>query len=503
VTSMQLLGWVFVGASMPHRCLLPNERPFFNQTFQPVVQADGWKAEECKLTNMSTGDHTECPYGWLYDRSETADSVVSDWNLVCSQQGLFASVGAAPMAGYLLGGFLFGILTDRIGRKPTFMISNLLMATGGLLAAFAPEFFTFVACRVLAGFAIAGVEASCFVMGMELVGPSKRTLAGILCWFFETGGLLCAVALGFFVRDDWRLLQVLYSAPALLFLTYWSCAPESVRWLVARGEKAEARRLIQRAADRNKVVISPGLIEKMEATIEAELVEEDEGKIYTAADLFRLPVLRCKTIILLVCWVTCASLYYVLLLDQSELSEDLYLGFLITAGVQLPGYVYVILTLERPMFGRKRSMCFFLLLSGACLTSHPLLPSAFTKSRVALSVIGRFAANCSYTILNLYSAELFPTVVRGVGMGFTVVVSRLGTMLAPYILLLGPHSPIFFGISALLSGLLALLLPETLGRSLPETLQDGERLQVCLPWCGASSNGDKDEEEEGREEVLL
>ena len=151
----------------------------------------------------------------------------------------------------------------------------------------------------------------------------------------------------------------------------------------------------------------------MEATIEAELVAEEEGKIYTAVDLFRLPVsdhhynqyipshitspsssssfqvLRCKTIILLVCWVTCASLYYVLLLDQSELSEvnnqhltleqsshllsllfkenipcqDLYLGFLITAGVQLPGYVYVILTLERPMFGRKRwsnissSMC--------------------------------------------------------------------------------------------------------------------------------------------------
>ena len=159
------------------------------------------------------------------------------------------------------------------------------------------------------------------------------------------------------------------------------------------------------------MVISAGLVEKMEATIEAELVAEEEGKIYTAVDLFRLPVsdhhynqyipshitspsssssfqvLRCKTIILLVCWVTCASLYYVLLLDQSELSEvnfshlnnhltllsplikenipcqDLYLGFLITAGVQLPGYVYVILTLERPMFGRKRwsnissSMC--------------------------------------------------------------------------------------------------------------------------------------------------
>lgn len=48
--------------------------------------------------------------------------------------------------------------------------------------------FSFVSARILTGFAIAGIEASCFVMGMELVGPSKRTLAGILCWFFETTG---------------------------------------------------------------------------------------------------------------------------------------------------------------------------------------------------------------------------------------------------------------------------------------------------------------------------
>ena len=40
----------------------------------------------------------------------------------------------------------------------------------------------------------------------------------------------------------------------------------------------------------DQVVISAGLVEKMEATIEAELVAEEEGKIYTAVDLFRLPV---------------------------------------------------------------------------------------------------------------------------------------------------------------------------------------------------------------------
>ena len=89
------------------------------------------------------------------------------------------------------------------------------------------------------------------------------------------------------------------------------------------------------------------------------------------------------------------------------------LGFLITAGVQLPGYCYVILTLERPMFGRKRSICIFLILSGLALCTHPFVPKQYPAIRITISVIGRFAANCSYTILQLYSAELFPTVVRG------------------------------------------------------------------------------------------
>ena len=479
MSAMQLLGWVFVGANMPHRCRLPSEVGLENISFTYSNESQ-WESSSCSRTldNLTT----DCVDGWVYDRSQVEDSVVSDWDLVCSREGLRATVGASPMAGYLVGGFVFGILTDKVGRKPTFMISNTLMAAGGLLAAVAPEYFTFVIARIITGFAIAGVEAACFVMGMELVGPSKRTLAGILCWFFETTGLLSAVALAFLVRDNWRLLQTIYSAPALLFLAYWWIAPESVRWLVARGRNTEARNLIHRAARRNKVTISDDLIEDMEQTIKKELEEESSSKTYTAIDLFRFPNLRCKTLILLLCWLTCASLYYVLLLDQSELSDDKYLGFLITAGVQLPGYVYVICTLERPAFGRKRSMCMFLILSGLALCSHPFVPESYPSVRITLSVIGRFAANCSYTILNLFSAEQFPTVVRGVGMGFAVVVSRIGTMLAPYILLLGSYSPCIFGLSALLSGLCALLLPETLGRQMPETLQDGERIPICLPW---------------------
>ena len=89
---------------------------------------------------------------------------------------------------------------------------------------------------------------------------------------------------------------------------------------------------------------------------------EVEKTTHTVIDLFRTSNLRLKTIVLAFTWTVCSALYYVLLLDQSELSTDVYVGFMITALVQLPGYFYVIFTLERPFFGRKRSMCAFLLL---------------------------------------------------------------------------------------------------------------------------------------------
>ena len=73
---------------------------------------------------------------------------------------------------------------------------------------------------------------------------------------------------------------------------------------------------------------------------------------------------------------------------------------------------------------------------------------------------------------------------RGVGLTFALVVSRVGTILAPYILLIGPYNSLVFGVGALASGLLTMLLPETLGSTLPETIADGERVRLTvLPTC--------------------
>ncbi len=395
---------------------------------------------------------------------------------MCAASGLRATAGAAPMLGYLLGGFPLGALADRRGRKPAFNFSMLLMVAFATFSAFAPDFYTFAVCRAVVGFALAGVENAAFVAGLELVGPSKRTQAGIYCWFFETFGLFSAVALAFiFDGIDWRRLQLIYTLPCAGFVGYFWLAPESARWLLQRGRNDEAKRVLEKMARVNGVDLPAGFIEAIEA-------DEDESETEHGgfSDLFRSFNTRLKTLALTAGWVVCASLYYVLLLDQSELSSDPHLGFLATSAIQIPGYIYVLLTLEKPRFGRKRSLCAFLALSGVCLCSRPFITSSSVK--VTIAMIGRFCANCSYTILHLFSAEQFPTAIRGVGMGYSYVVSRLGSILAPYILLLGvPLAPLTFGIGAFVASLASSILPETLGRPLPESLADGENVAVTLP----------------------
>lgn len=94
-------------------------------------------------------------------------------------------------------------------------------------------------------------------------------------------------------------------------------------------------------------------------------------------------------------------------------------------------------------------------------------------------MIGKLAITSSYGTVYIFSAEQFPTVIRNVALGAASTAARVGSILAPYINLLGeywkPLPLIIFGATAFIGGLLSLLLPETLNKQLPETIADGEK----------------------------
>ncbi|KAJ8026960.1 Solute carrier family 22 member 6-A [Holothuria leucospilota] len=93
-------------------------------------------------------------------------------------------------------------------------------------------------------------------------------------------------------------------------------------------------------------------------------------------------------------------------------------------------------------------------------------------------MIGKFGISASFALVYIYAVEVFPTPLRSVGLGMCSTASRIGSISTPLILLLDeiwePLPLLIFGSSAIIGGLLVLFLPETRGKDLPETIEEGE-----------------------------
>lgn len=127
--------------------------------------------------------------------------------------------------------------------------------------------------------------------------------------------------------------------------------------------------------------------------------------------------------------------------------------------------------------GRKTTLISFNCWTGISCLLILVVPST-TTSHLTLGSMGLFGMSISFATVYLYAGELFPTVVRNSGVGLSSTVARLGSMLAPFIATLAHTNlvipPLAFGIIPLLGACLCLTLPETRGRKLPDTLEEGE-----------------------------
>ncbi|XP_077977743.1 carcinine transporter-like [Glandiceps talaboti] len=98
--------------------------------------------------------------------------------------------------------------------------------------------------------------------------------------------------------------------------------------------------------------------------------------------------------------------------------------------------------------------------------------------RITFFMIGKFGVAVTYAIVWIYMAELYPTTVRSIGVSITCISGMLGATFAPQVLLLSnlwePLPMIVIAVLQLTAGVLALLLPETRGKKLPETIEEGE-----------------------------
>lgn len=413
---------------------------------------------------------------WVYDNTYYQSSRGIEWDFVCNRRWRGAIAQSSYMFGVFLGAVTLGGLADKIGRKTVFCWSAILQLMLGIGVAFIPEYFSFLFIRFLYGiFGSAGSYITGFVLTMELVGPSKRTLCGILFQVAFAGGLMMDAGWAALIKDR-MWLQICYGLHGLLLFGHWWLMDESPRWLWANGKVVESVKIVERAARINgrgipldtAHYIAKG---KQLASKKASTNEKKAG----ALDLFKTKNLRLRSLNLCLCWFANSLVYYGLSLSTGKLQGNPFLIMAIMGLVEMPSYTATILLLDR--LGRRPLISFMMLSGGVCCITGAYLESG-TTAATAVIMLGKFFISGSFAIIYNYSAELFPTVVRNTGLGIGSMCARLSGTLTPLITLLDSFDPtlpaVIFAVIALLSGFLTLLLPETMGKPMPQTIEDGE-----------------------------
>jgi sugar porter (SP) family MFS transporter len=155
------------------------------------------------------------------------------------------------LIGAMIGALGAGRVADRIGRRPTILITALVFVVGVLLAAFAPTYWTLLIARIVIGLAVGAASMTVPLYIGEVAPPRMRGGLVSLNQLAITGGILLSYLIDYGLAGtaNWRLMFGLAAIPAALLFVGILTQKESPHWLIRQGREDEARAVLRRLRD--------------------------------------------------------------------------------------------------------------------------------------------------------------------------------------------------------------------------------------------------------------
>ncbi|OXB80836.1 UNVERIFIED_CONTAM: hypothetical protein H355_003747 [Colinus virginianus] len=438
----------FLAATPSHHCAIPHQEAFVNLTTEEILlisiprEPDG-TFRSCEmfsqpqfhlLLNSSLQPDNDsvtqdCQHGWVYDHSQFTSTISTEWN----------SPGGKDQ------GCCLTLPFSQSPTDPLLEKSYVTLAEHGLP-----------------------------LTGMEWVDIEHRTFSGILTSIFWSVGNMLLALTAYLVRE-WHWLLVAVTGPCLLSIVCLWWVPESARWLIANGKVKQAHKHLLKCArmnGRKDFTVSPEALRGM-------ATEKKAKESFSYISLFRTPVLRKISLCSGTVWFGVAFSYYGMSMNLTGFGLNMYFSQFVFGIIEIPAKMMMYVLVNR--IGRRQSQAWSLILTGLCIGANIIIPKSFTSLRSVIAVMAKGSSEAAFTTVYLYTSELYPTVLRQNGMGYTSFMARIGGSLAPLVFLLDDvwrslPEVTYCGV-AVFCGSVAFLLPETLNVRLPEGIEDIEKTQ--------------------------
>ncbi len=186
-------------------------------------------------------------FGWLFDAMDVGilsfviAALAIEWQLTPTEMGWIGSVNSIGMA---VGAFVFGVFSDRVGRKNIFMITLIVFSVANGLSAFTTSLAAFMVLRFIVGMGLGGELPVASTLVSESVAAHERGRVVVLLESFWAGGWLLAALISYFVIPTygWRVALLITAIPALYAIYLRIHLPDSPRF-TAKKRTGKRQRL--------------------------------------------------------------------------------------------------------------------------------------------------------------------------------------------------------------------------------------------------------------------
>lgn len=360
-------------------------------------------------------------------------------------------LGSSALIGLFFGSLILGGLSDKIGRQKIYLTNFVIITVASALQFFVQDPVTLFVLRLLIGFALGGDYAVGSTLLAEFAPKKYRGVLLSSLNVLWTVGYVISNLVGYYLgksgSDSWRWMLVSAAVPAVIVLILRIGTPESPRWLLKMGRKDEAQEIIKKH-------IGPSIIMD-------ENVSAGDQSTYRMKDLFNKQLWRRTAFggLFYVCQVIPYFAIYTFLptiLEKMGFTEtfavDMFLNLFLLVGA-IAG-----LWCTEKLSRRGFTIYTFVILTITLFLLSVLPAGSYTSSIIIFSIF-TFVMSAASNLTLVYPAELFPTEIRGTGVGVVTAISRVGSAIGTFLL---PVSVSSFGLAPSIIGMSFVLLIGTI-----------------------------------------
>uniref|UniRef100_A0A914VH80 Major facilitator superfamily (MFS) profile domain-containing protein n=1 Tax=Plectus sambesii TaxID=2011161 RepID=A0A914VH80_9BILA len=414
-------------------------------------------------------------------------SMYEEFEWMCNPPHLLSTLASvSPIVG-AVGFLVSGHLSDHLGRKWPSIAGLCVSIFGGLLIAIAPNWQIYFGINIVKSLLLPTYGGASFTLCMESVG-SKWRLVQSFAFQFTIANVYAGLMA--YLTHNWRLHYAVVNLLALPALVMFLFIEESPRWTVQKHKYAEAAKSINKIARWNR---RPNVIHTENDMKRIDLGSHAHNHHYNIFHLFSQKKLALYCLSQIATGMCMNMVTTVLLMNIQDLAGSPFLNIALM-GLLRSWTPLAAIAMERysSWFGRKP------LLVGAqgvvCLCFSAIIVISVTGYWDKLHALASGLALFGYAVeiglvwvaYKTYTVELFPTVIRTIAVNTFSLSSMLGSILAPQLIYLKTFwHPMPYAGAALISlisiVLAVLILPETKGKPMPDSLEEVKDGRMPVP----------------------